>query len=187
MLSWGAPSGAIIPTALARLHLGGAPHVRIRGVPPDRVYFDFAATTPVDPRVVEAMLPYFGDRFGNPSSLHAFGQTAESALEAARQRLADLLGARPEEVIFTSGGSESDNLAVRGVALAEAERRGADRVLISSIEHPAVANAAAFLARQHAFKVDLVPVDRFGRVRSRRGGRPHPARNRPGLGDAGQQ
>ncbi len=85
-----------------------------------RVYLDYAATTPVDDRVLQAMLPYFREVFGNPSSVHLFGQQAEEALENARQTVAELLNAQPEEILFTGCGTESDNLALRGVALAQA-------------------------------------------------------------------
>jgi cysteine desulfurase len=129
-----------------------------------RVYLDYAATTPVDERVLERMLPYFGARFGNPSSVHGFGQEAEAALDDARHLAAVALGCRPHEVIFTSGGTESDNLALRGAALAAKEARGADRVLTTPVEHPAVINAARYLATHHGFRLDWIPVDADGRV-----------------------
>jgi cysteine desulfurase len=91
-----------------------------------KVYLDYAATTPVDPRVLEAMLPYFREIYGNPSSVHEFGQQAEAALEEAREVLAWGLNCQPSEVIFTSCGSESDNLALRGAALAARQERGAN-------------------------------------------------------------
>ena len=90
-----------------------------------RVYLDYAATTPVDERVLQAMLPYFSGTFGNPSSIHRFGQQAEAALEAARQQVASDLNAHPEEIIFTACGTESDNLALRGVAFARRKQTGA--------------------------------------------------------------
>jgi cysteine desulfurase len=128
------------------------------------MYLDYAATTPMDPRVVEAMLPYFSEEFGNPSSVHGYGQRAETALENARQRMAELLGAQPEEVIFTSGGTESDNLALRGAALAARESRGANHILISPVEHDAVAKTARQLGEQFGFEVEALPVDEFGMV-----------------------
>lgn len=128
------------------------------------VYLDYAATTPIDPRVVEAMLPYFSEDFGNPSSVHIYGQRAEAALENARQRMAELLNAQPDEIIFTSGGTESDNLAVRGAALAARERRGATHLLISPVEHDAVTKTARQLGEQFAFEVERLPVDMFGMV-----------------------
>jgi cysteine desulfurase len=108
------------------------------------------------------MLPYFSEDFGNPSSVHDYGQRAEAALEDARQRMADLLDAQPAEIIFTSGGTESDNLALRGVALAEKEKRGANHILISPVEHDAVAKTAAQLAENFDFEIELLPVDEFG-------------------------
>jgi cysteine desulfurase len=129
-----------------------------------KVYFDYAATTPVDPRVVAAMLPYFRDFFGNPSSVHAYGQQAEAALELARERVAAGLNCRPEEVVFTSCGSESDNLALRGAALAASRQRGANHILISPVEHHAVSHTAAQLADMHGFELEYLPVDEYGRV-----------------------
>lgn len=127
-------------------------------------YLDYAATTPVDPRVLEAMMPYFGDRFGNTSSVHSYGQTAESALESARRILAQGLNCRPEEIVFTSCGSESDNLALRGVALALRESRGADHILISPVEHHAVSRTAEQMARLFGFELEYLPIDEFGLI-----------------------
>jgi cysteine desulfurase len=131
---------------------------------PEHIYLDYAATTPLDPRVLDAMLPYFSEDFGNPSSVHGYGQRAEAALETARQKMADLLNAVPDEIIFTSGGTESDNLALRGAALATREKRGSDHILISPVEHDAVAKTAAQLASQFGFQFELLPVDQFGMV-----------------------
>ncbi len=133
-------------------------------ISPKQIYLDYAATTPLDPRVLEAMLPYLSEDFGNPSSVHAYGQRAETALETARQQMADLLSAQPDEIIFTSGGTESDNLALRGGALAARERNGASHFLISPVEHDAVAKTAAQLADQFGFEVEHLPVDEFGMV-----------------------
>ena len=131
---------------------------------PDRyVYLDYAATTPLDPRVLAVMQPYFSDVFANPSSLHQAGQRAEAAVEGARRTMANLLGCAPEEVVFTSGGTESDNLAVRGAALA-ARARGADHLLISPVEHHAVLKTAEDLAHHFGFELELLPVDSYGRV-----------------------
>jgi cysteine desulfurase len=127
-------------------------------------YLDYAATTPVDRRVLDAMLPYFGQAFGNPSSTHTFGQQAEAAVEQARELVAQILGCHPDEVIFTSCGSESDNLALRGVALAERERRNADHILIAAGEHHAVSHTVAQLEKSFDFDVEIVPVDSDGRV-----------------------
>jgi cysteine desulfurase len=129
-----------------------------------KVYLDYAATTPVDPRALEAMIPYFGEIFGNTSSIHTFGQQAEAALEQARETLAQGLNCLPEEVIFTSCGSESDNLALRGVAFAARNSRNADHILISPVEHHAVTHTAQQLARLNGFEVEYLPVDEFGCV-----------------------
>jgi cysteine desulfurase len=128
------------------------------------IYLDHAATTPVDPRVVEAMEPYFSEVFGNPSSLHWFGQQAEGALENAREILAAGLNGRASEILFTSCGSESDNLALRGMAFSSRQKRGASHLLISPVEHPAVSETAKQLEELHGFKIELLEVDRFGAV-----------------------
>jgi cysteine desulfurase len=129
------------------------------------IYLDAAGTTPVRREVLEAMWPYLTGDFGNPSSHHELGERARSALETARADVARVLGCRPGEVTFTSGGTEADNLAVKGIALA---RRAADprraRIVVSAIEHPAVLESARSLARLHGFAVDVVPVDGAGRV-----------------------
>lgn len=127
------------------------------------IYLDYAATTPLDERVLEAMLPYLREDFGNPSSVHYYGQRAETALENARGRMAELLNAEPDEVIFTSGGTESDNLALRGAAMA-GRRRGATRLLISPVEHDAVTKTARQLAGEYGFELELLPVDEHGMV-----------------------
>jgi cysteine desulfurase len=132
--------------------------------PPDKIYLDYAATTPVDGRVLDAMLPYFSTFFGNTSSVHTYGQQAEAALEASRQTLAEGLNCLPNEVVFTSCGSESDNLALRGAALAARGKRCADHILISPVEHHAVLRTAQQLARLHGFEVEYLPVDESGQV-----------------------
>jgi cysteine desulfurase len=128
------------------------------------IFLDYASTTPVDPSVVDAMMPYFNQSYGNSSSIHYYGQQAERALEVSRQVVADLLGAQPGEIIFTSCGSESDNLALRGVALAERRQRGAAHILISSVEHHAISNTADQLQDLHGFEVEKIPVDQYGMV-----------------------
>jgi len=128
------------------------------------VYLDHAATTPVDPRVLDAMLPYFTEVYGNPASIHTFGQRAEFALDTARQTLAEVLSCSDKEVVFTSGGSESDNLALRGIALAAREQRSANHILTTKIEHPAVTKTAEQLSAVYGFEVEYLPVDQFGRV-----------------------
>ncbi len=127
----------------------------------NQIYMDYAATTPTDKRVIEGMLPYFGDIYGNPSSLHAFGQEAGAAVEAARTRIASLLGVTPSEIVFTSGGTESDNFAIKGVACAN--RKKGDHIITSAIEHHAVLETCRFLERE-GFKVTYLPVDREGLV-----------------------
>jgi len=129
-----------------------------------KIYLDYAATTPVDSRVLECMLPYFREYFGNPSSIHAYGQRAESALETARQTVAGILNCSPDEVIFTSGGTESDNLALRGTALAARQSRGANHILITPVEHHAVSNTARQLADLFGFEIEFLPVDSHGRL-----------------------
>ncbi|WP_028264695.1 cysteine desulfurase family protein [Arthrobacter sp. MA-N2] len=129
------------------------------------IFLDAAATTPVRREVLEAMWPFLTGEFGNPSSHHSLGEAAANALSGARAAVANALGCRPGEITFTSGGTEADNLAVKGIALA---RRAADpalnRVVVSAIEHPAVEESALYLQRVHGFEVDVVPVDRRGVV-----------------------
>ena len=124
-----------------------------------RVYLDHNASTPVHPEVIEAMLPYFGERYGNPSSIHAFGQEARDGLETARERIARFLRVGPDEIVFTAGGTESDNLAVKGVAAA----RGGGHIVTSRIEHHAVLRTCQALERQ-GFTVTYLPVDEHGLV-----------------------
>ncbi len=126
-----------------------------------RIYLDYAATTPVDHRVLAAMLPYFTERAGNASSIHGFGQETRAAVEQARSDVASLIGARPSEVIFTSGATEADNLAVLGVALAT-EGRGR-HIITSAIEHHAVFEACRFL-EERGYAITYLPVDRCGLV-----------------------
>lgn len=126
-----------------------------------RIYLDYAATTPIHPEVTKAMLPYFTEEFGNPSSIHAYGQEAKGAIEEARAKVADLIGARREEIVFTSGGTESDNFALKGVAYAN-ESKG-NHIITSAIEHHAVIETGKFLERR-GFKVTYLPVDEYGLV-----------------------
>ena len=126
------------------------------------VYLDYNATTPVDPVVVEAMLPYLSAYFGNPSSTHRYGHIARRAVDNARQQVAGLLHCLPSEIIFTAGGSESDNLAIRGVALAR--RASGNHIITQITEHPAVLNTCRALERLHGFRITYVPVDATGRV-----------------------
>jgi cysteine desulfurase len=124
-----------------------------------QVYLDHNASTPVHPEVVEAMLPYFSERFGNPSSVHGFGREAREGLETAREQVAHFLRVGKEEVVFTSGGTESDNMAVKGVALA----RGRGHIITSRIEHHAVLRAVETLETQ-GFVATYLDVDRHGMV-----------------------
>lgn len=126
-----------------------------------RVYLDYAATTPTHPDVVKAMLPYFTDAFGNPSSLYSYGQESKTAIEEARAQVAKLIGARDEEIVFTSGGTGADNFALKGVAFAN-DNKG-DHVITSSIEHHAVIETCKFLQRK-GFRVTYLPVDGYGLV-----------------------
>jgi cysteine desulfurase len=126
-----------------------------------KIYLDYAATTPVDPQVREAMLPYLGEWYGNPSSVHSCGQEARAGIEKARRQVAALIGAQPEEIIFTSGGTEADNTALEGVAYAQ--RNKGNHIITSAIEHHAVLECCRFLESQ-GFKVTYLPVDKNGRV-----------------------
>lgn len=126
------------------------------------LYLDNAATTPVRPEVLEAMWPYLTSTFGNPSSHHTVGEAAAGALRDARRRVATLLGVRPGDVVFTSGGTEADNLAVKGITLAALER--GRHVVTSPIEHEAVAESVAYLTRFHGVEATVLPVDGTGLV-----------------------
>jgi cysteine desulfurase len=126
-----------------------------------KVYLDYAATSPTDPEVLAAMEPYFFEKFGNASSLHAYGQEAKKAIEDSRQILADFIGARAEEIVFTSGGTESDNFALLGAAYA-LEKKG-NHIITSAIEHHAISEPAKFLEKK-GFKVTYLKVDKDGLV-----------------------
>ncbi|QBS38001.1 cysteine desulfurase [Thermaerobacter sp. FW80] len=126
-----------------------------------RVYLDHAATTPLRPEVRQRMVEVLGEAWGNPSSLHAEGRAARAVVDQARIQVAELLGCRPREVVFTSGGTEADNLALKGVALAHRDR--GRHIVTTAVEHPAVLEACAALERQ-GFEVTRVPVDGDGRV-----------------------
>ena len=126
------------------------------------IYLDYNATTPIDPMVVEAMLPYLSAHFGNPSSSHSYGHIAHQAVDSARSQVARLLGCTPSEITFTGGGSESDNLAIRGIALAY-QYKG-NHIITQVTEHPGVLNTCHALERLHRFRVTYLPVDRNGGV-----------------------
>ncbi len=126
------------------------------------VYLDHAATTRVDPRVVEAMLPYFTERYGNASTIYSLGREARQAVDEARAGVAEILNCSPKEIIFTSCGTESDNLAIRGVAWMN--RKRGDHIITSPIEHHAVSHTCEQLGKQFGFEVTYLPVDKYGRV-----------------------
>ncbi len=143
----------------------------LNGIPQRSVYLDHAATTGVLPEVLDAMLPYFTEKYGNPSSVHAWGRAAHQGMENARRQVASVLGCRPREVVFTSGGTESDNFALKGVAWAyrrglfeqKQPSQGPGHIIISAIEHHAILHSAEELER-HGFEVTTLPVDRYGIV-----------------------
>ncbi len=124
-----------------------------------RIYLDHNSTTPLHPEVLEAMLPYYKEAFGNPSTIYSFGQETRKATDEAREKVANLIGASPEEIIFTSGGTEADNLALKGVAAA-LEKKG-KHIITSSIEHHAVLSALEYLEKR-GYKVSFLPVDKHG-------------------------
>ena len=125
------------------------------------IYMDHAGTTSLDPRVLEAMMPYFSERFGNPSSIHTIGQEARRALDDSREKVAETLGCRTSEVVFTSGGTESDNTAIRG-AVAALQETG-NHIITSSIEHHAVLHTCQYLENM-GFDITCLPVDRHGLI-----------------------
>lgn len=128
---------------------------------PRQVYLDHNATTPVDPQVLEAMLPYYRQKYGNASTLYALGREARIAVDEAREQIAELIHAQPTEIYFTSGGTESDNTALKGVAFANRQR--GNHIITSQIEHSAVLDTCRYLEKQ-GFEITYLPVDRFGKV-----------------------
>lgn len=126
-----------------------------------RIYMDHSATTPVAPEVLEAMLPYFSEKFGNASSLHSFGLEAKEALEESREKVAGLLGAKPEEIIFTAGGTESDNLALKGIA--RKNQKSGKHIITTRVEHPAILECCRKLEKE-GFEVTYLPVTNEGLV-----------------------
>ncbi len=129
-----------------------------------QIYLDYNSTTPVDERVLEAMLPYLKGKFGNASSLHNFGREAKAGVEEAREKIAALIGAEPAELYFTSGGTESDNLALKGIGYARLAKK--DHLIVSAIEHHAVLTTAKFMEK-NGFKADYLGTDREGFVSPR--------------------
>jgi cysteine desulfurase len=128
------------------------------------IYLDYSATTPTDPRVVEAMMPYFSEIFGNASSAHSFGRKAESAIENARATIAKIFNCKPNEVVFTSGGSESDNLAIRGAAWSARQKNAGKHMITTAIEHGAVGKTMAQLADVMGFEMTHAEIDHYGMV-----------------------
>ena len=128
------------------------------------MYLDNAATTPVRREALEAMWPFLTGEFGNPSSHHEVGERAAAALAAARAQIARVVGMRASDVVFTSGGTEADNLAIKGIAIAAVLQHGKRHLITTPIEHEAVLESAAYLTRVHGFEVTLLPVDGFGLV-----------------------
>jgi len=126
------------------------------------IYLDYNATTPVDHAVTKAMLPYLGAYFGNPSSSHVYGWQSKEAVEHARTRVAQLIGAKPEEIVFTSGGTESDNHAIVGTILASGKEK--KHIITSQIEHPAVLNTCRYLEERFGCRATYLPVDSYGTV-----------------------
>ena len=125
------------------------------------IYLDYAATTPVCPEAVEFMLPFYNRFFGNPSSFHRMGREAKQAIEEARDKVAQLIGAQPQEILFTSGGTEANNLAIKGVAWAN-QHKG-NHIITTSIEHHSVLETCKFL-EERGFEVTYLPVDQHGLV-----------------------
>lgn len=132
----------------------------------ERIYFDHAAATPVRPEVLEAMLPYFRERFGNPSAVYDLGSEVKEVIEAQRAKVAGLIGAPPEGIVFTSSGAEANNLAIKGAALAHLKK--GRHLIVSAVEHHSVLNSARFLEKFHDFEVTFLPVNRFGQVEPER-------------------
>jgi cysteine desulfurase len=128
------------------------------------LYLDHAATTAVDPKVVEAMIPYFTEHYGNASSIYSLGRETRKAMDEARRTVAEILGCKPEEIIFTSCGSESDNLALRGVSSAQREASQGHHIITSPIEHHAIGHTCEHLEKHFGFEVTYVPVDQHGVV-----------------------
>jgi cysteine desulfurase len=128
-----------------------------------RAYMDHAAATPVRPEVLEAMLPFLTERFGNPSAVYDLGSEIKAVMEEQRDKVARLIGARSDEIIFTSSGAEANNLAIKGMSLANFQKRGR-HLIVSAIDHHSVLNSARFLEKFFDFEVTFLPVDRYGRV-----------------------
>lgn len=126
-----------------------------------RVYLDYNATTPIDPRVLEAMIPYMKEEFGNPSSIHSYGRAGKAALDNSRERVSELIEARPKEIVFTSGGSESNNFAIKGIAFLLREK--GNHLITTQVEHASVLETFGFLESQ-GFRVTYLGVDKYGLI-----------------------
>ena len=128
-----------------------------------RLYMDYSATTPVKKEVLDEMMPYFTENFGNASSFHTFGREAKTALDKARGQVANLINAKPNEIYFTAGGTESDNWAIEGVAFAH--RSKGNHIITSKIEHHGILHICEYLEKHHGFEVTYLDVDAEGRVK----------------------
>ncbi len=130
-----------------------------------RIYMDYGASTPVDEEVIDAMLPYFDRYYGNPSSIHSFGREAFDAIEESRKKVADMICANKDEIVFTSGGTESDNLAIKGIAFRNKKKRGSkgNHIITSAIEHPGVLATCKYM-EEIGFNVKYLPVDKYGLI-----------------------
>ncbi len=131
----------------------------------ERIYMDYGASTPVDKEVIEEMMPYFDRFYGNPSSIHSFGREAFDAVEESRKKVADIICANEDEMVFTSGGTESDNLAIKGIAFRNKEKRGSKgtHIITSAIEHPGVLTTCKYMEKI-GFNVKYLPVDKYGLI-----------------------
>ena len=131
----------------------------------ERIYLDYNATTPLRPEVMDAMTPYLTEAFGNGSSIHAYGREARTAIDTAREQVADLIGAKsPSEIVFTGSGTEADNHAIKGLTELQKSRGKGNHIITSSVEHHAVLHTCQYL-EQRGFEVTYLPVDRYGRIR----------------------
>ena len=131
---------------------------------PRQIYFDHSASTPTDERVVQAMMPYFTEIYGNSSSSHYFGRAAEDAIEESREVIARIFNCKPSEIVFTSGGSESDNLAIRGAGWAAQQQGKGQHLITTPVEHSAVGRTVEQMTDVMGFEKTILPVDRAGLV-----------------------